>query len=389
MSGAAFKVNYPGRDIDTTMTGDVAFPVEKNIHRFTFTDDVRDWRSIPKQIASFSDLGFDSDHPTKSFVLIPYCPYSANQYLYINPFKRQLYLNLQNDTVGPTRGNKKPVVLNRPTDHDAYLHSISWMAFDWNEPLPLVDRTKILTEMNVVRVANGKAELTDETMDAFSLLVNAFGAGVHGKVIDVVDTTGVTPINSWTRSNSYTTAHFPDMAYPSTTNTHEKRMADNVKVMSRLSEAGPRTNALKGMLPTDWANNMFGIAVYNDSQSFTDGGSLLDTASSDSLLWDSRKRTIPGDDPDGMSISNYGSSAAEMGVGLDYMQPIINNELNIKIPDSADQLLIEVDGPGWFHWVDIVGYPNAAKGEGIDDKPYRTLVLMPVRVVVDIWYRPQ
>ncbi len=373
MPATAARHNYPGRTPSVELSGDFTQSIENNIKRFTLTDDIRDWRAIPKKLV---DVGLSG----KKAIVVPSAPYDEEQYEWFEQFHRNLYLNVQNTTGGTAAGEKKHIPINRPSGHSAYIHNITWQPIDHNEPLPYVDFTDITAEVG------SKSDMV--ISDSYTHDIS--GRTGDGLIIAIADDSSPTQIEDWIRSNTYTTAHYPDMAYSGVgTYAYDMFRQDNIKVIERLSERAPRSNALRGMIPTDWCMNNFAIAIgAHDGTGFVDETDLPLTPSY--WLWDSMNRYNTTDDPDGLSFEPIATAGSDpnRGLGVDGLMPIISNQINKLIPASMNYLTVDVSGPGWFHYLELEGLPSSQKGTHDEANRWRTIVLMPVRVTIDILYRP-
>ena len=398
------NVDIPDIQLDPSQEINLSQTIERMYDKFSLCDDVRNWHSIPKKVMTLSSLYYATSNipftgsVDVDCVVIPFVNLNS-----FNPswfdvidvdedavFKRRLNLNVLN-TIGVAAGDKMPIPITRRTRGEgenletakAYLHGISFAAYDFNEPIPYVDVPALCEALTGLANTESEVEWNYESLK----VEDAFGDGYHGFIIGIYDTSKYV-----FDSRDYITANYPLLVNTDTFSNAKGKRFNELKVMTKLSQGAPRSSVFRGILPSDWMSNNFGIEI--GGLTSTDFNSE-DTEIPDptNLIYDSRNRLLFAD------TNNYSQSFGENAVvGLDEFFPAIYNEIDILIPDNIDWLTIDVRGPGWFHGIDLVDhniqyYFDPVKGWLFDasQTPNRgtmpvTLVQMPVKVKLDIRY---
>lgn len=359
MAGQKFSnYNYPSANVNVnvgsgggTTIGDINVNLDnaKLYDRFLLMDELESFRAIPRKYVENGVGTYD--------ILIPYTlsVELCNWHL----FRRRLYLNTKSSTYGVAVGNKKFIPIVRPEGHKAFLHTVSYAAYDFNEMLPALN----IPAANIVN----------------RIVENAFGTGVHGLKLNS------TPIelaaeDMLPKSKYFTTAHYP-VYFDST-----GRRGEEITVMEALGQAGPRSSIRGGMLPGDFLMNNFWMQIKGftaETPDFTSPGSTY------ANIWESPEENKSyGVDADAESTDVTGKT--------DMFIPGISNEIDTLIPDDVNWLCVDVAGAGWRHGAFEHSYeaePSSSykqfhKGLGVMVEPFFTYVQMPVKVQIDIRYWP-
>lgn len=278
----------------------------------------------------------------------------------LTPFKRRLLANLgQPYLSNPSNTtDKKMIKLNRPVGKKAYLHAVSYAAYDYNTMIPRLDQATY---------GDVEALFVDD----------AFGTGATQKGIPIGQTMSASSPESDLinvgasfvgRSTTVTTAHYP---LHSTGNTQRQ---DELKVMEILNQSAPRSSVRFGMLPTDYFINNFELTIGG----FEDAGVIPSkTADFTQIIYETAK----------VGNDSYGGNAyASDVIARDTMIPAYNNEIDTEIPDNLHWLSVDVIGAGWEHCLEMVCEPTNLMGLPQAQPHIKTFVQMPVKVLITVRY---
>jgi|GEM_PF-6345366 len=364
MSQLHNNYNYPSANVEVNVSGEgggtignVAINQDPgNLHtRFLLLDDFENFTAIPRLIE-------ETGEGTELYNV--YIPFTTNL---LNPswhrFRRRLFLNTKSSTYGVLAGNKKFIPVVRPSaNHKAYLHSISYSAYDFNEMIP--------------KLAIPDANIGDRIeADKFDVGVNGLRLNATPLAIDAIHTI--------VKSDYITTAHYP--VY----HDNLQRRQDELAVMDLLGQGAPRSSIRGGMLPGDFYMNNFYLHIKGftaTTPDFEDPGSTYES------IWE-----LP-EDNQSYGVNND-LNESDLSGSTDLIMPGITNELDIEIPETVKWLAVDVAGPGWRHGafdIERNAYPNSmyksvAKAIGSPVGNFFTFVQMPVKIQIDLrfWAEPQ
>lgn len=354
--------------------------------QFLLSDDTRFWHSIPKKQvtlpATLNDYTVDG---TVDAIVIPFV-YLSNfkpSWFDTDDLKRRLFLNTL-QAFGTTDGAKMPIKIDRPMVSDgeggtipakAYLHTLSYSAYDFNEMIPYLDIIAICEDIFVESDPEGGWGIDDLIVE------DAFGSGYDGLIIGKYEIEGGLHYYPF---RNYTTADYPLIINTNSFSNLKGKRANELAVIDKLSQSAPCSSIFRGMLPSDWMANNFGITIGGHT-----GETIAEDSAPTSIIWDSRNRESFAD------TLNYAQSFGEgVVVGYDSFFPAVNNEIDIEIPDDVNYLFVDVRGPGWYHGIDIVNHGLSYNTDPVkgwlaieDESSYRgplpipiTIVKMPVKI---------
>lgn len=346
MSQHISNFNYPSANLEVNFDGGGGGTVVANqdparLHeRFLLTDNMQTFQAIPKK-----QVGQNAYIPVTNSINV------ANWHR----FKRRLYLN-QRGTFGTGELNKKFIPITRPSaNHKAYLHAITYTAYDFNEMLPRV-------------TAQDKASL---------IVADVFGDGIDGLKVNNT----VMLDNEIRNASIPKSSYFSSADYPVYRDQTLAERSEEVALMERLGQSAPRSSIRFGMLPGDWLMNNFNCQILGIG-----GTPNFETVNSGfTKVWE-----LPS-----INSSYPASINADVSNDTDMIIPGITNEIDIEIPEGLNWLAVEVWGAGWRHGAfdDEVNemYRLSAKGVFPASQSYYTYVQMPVKVQIDIryWEEPQ
>ncbi len=355
MSQHLSNYNYPSANVNVNVEGGGAggdvnigdIVINQNpanlYSRFLLMDKFSDFSAIPKKIVEISGQSGMYD----IYIPITYNLNKQNWHL----FRRRLFLNTENNTAGTGAGERKFIPIVRPTpEHKAYLHSITYAAYDFNEMLPFISVDDIATRIET----------------------NLFAPDVHGLKINP------TPLSSpikwlYLKSDKITTAHYP--VYRNLLQARE----DELQVMNVLGQSAPRSSIRGGMLPGDFYHNNFWVHL----KGFENNNPNFDNAGDEYInIWETPE------DNNSYNINNDLENTDTSQVS-DMILPNISNEIDIEIPDSVNWIAVDVAGAGWRHGAfdsDKSALKPIAKVLANAINNYITYVQMPVKVQIDIRY---
>ncbi len=444
LDGASLNVNIPAEKI------------ERLHQRFSLSDDVRQWQSIPRNIyipEVANPIFRSSAISNYNFIVIPFCNQTEKQNYYFQAHDRKLNANADNPLTMEIYAK-----LDRPLGNTkAYLHGLTFVAYDYNEPLPFIDMD-ILSKpafifncidninttielgdalhqlrnigisfdeacmvnlegrkykwsslssadddgVNVIApeniVGNGRWLLVDSSSGwdykQFLIIEDAFPKvqtnsehlkGETGKItstfrkgiivgmvdksinsiekLELFGNNNGSGLLSYNTSGRYTTANFPDFGNYRLTNAVQK------SARKLLGQTAPRSAVVHGALPSDWLNNNFKLEIFcyiPNNEVPSEGQSRL--------IW-----------------SSEGTYCGHWATDEIIHQAI--SSIDVKIHDSATDLIAVVSGCGWFCYTDTIGngeYADRQLGYTETDNglnhTVRTLVQMPVKVQLDVRY---
>lgn len=348
MSNLNSNYNYPSANLHVTVSGDGGSVGSVNVdnnperlhNRFILMDNFKEWYAIPRKFVETS-VGSGQYH-----IYIPITTNLNNSYW--NLFSRRLFLNTENATAGTGNGLRKFIPINRPAGHKAFLHSVAYASYDFNEMLP-----------------------KNTSVDKNALIIaDMFGTGVAGMRVTSLPVSSLTAGNQFPKSSIFTTAH-----YPATTDNLQSR-TDELAVMEALGQSAPRSSVRGGMLNGDFFMNNFNMNIKGftaETPDFDDAGEVF------ANVWET-----PTDN------NSYNISGGKSSSFL----PNITNEIDILIPDDVNWLAVDVTGCGWrvgaFEDDLNDSYRHIHKILGSPAGNFITFVQMPVKVQVDIrfWEEP-
>lgn len=352
--------------------------------QFLLSDDTRYWHSIPKkQITLPANInGYTVDGAIDAIV-IPYVPLSSfnPSWFDTEDLNRRLFLNTL-QSFGTTDGDKMPIKIDRPMVSDgeggtkpakAYLHTLSYSAYDYNEMIPYVDIIEICEDIFVETDPVGGWSI-DEL-----ILTDAFGTGYDGIIIGKYKTEGGIYYYPF---RNYTTADYPLIINTNIYSNLYGKRANELAIIDKLAQSAPCSSIYRGMLPSDWMANNFGITIGGHT-----GIAIAEDSIPSTIIWDSRNRETFVD------TLNYAQSFGEGNVvGYDSFFPAVNNEIDIEIPDDINYIFVDIRGPGWYHGIDIVNHGHSLISDPVkgwlytdNEEEYKralpvTIVQMPVKV---------
>ena len=366
MSGQVTSNNYsqPRPKPGSVSIGDVSISqaIKKEYKRFNLCDKMANWNAIPRVKKTING---------KDFWIIPLVngsnltavPLEMNKWN--ERFKRELEVAIT-DTNG-TVTNTASLPVSRPSGKKAYIHGLSYAAYDFNEMMiQLTDSVIHQTALLLGRADDPSAEVTLPSL----VEPDAFGVGLPGLIICAEGTVERLP-----RSGQYTTASFP---MPNWYNLSPSgvlkidaawdRRKNDVETMIALNQSAPRASIFHGMLPADFAYNNVSISIIGERA----GGNVR--------LWDSQGRYNATDNNQSNTYSH------------DIIFPAINNDIDVIIPDDISNLRIEVSGTSWAHHIDMPGIDSTYNAPGSHVKGIHkerwavTYVTMPLKVQLDLRY---
>jgi hypothetical protein len=334
--------------------GPITIGANGDFEVYELSDNIHDFEANPTKLI---DRPWDNPGGTIKSVAIPLIT-NINQEFDIENFKRRLYVN-QLGSWGTASGNKQFLKIQRPLDNGtpkkAYIHSIIYSAYDFNDMLPYFDDTLLgamadstpltVADMKVDNVfGTNKGLITNKTAGVGETDANP--AGLHARQALLK------------RSVNYTTAHYPlTRPYGST---QEREF--EITAMERLGQAGLRSSIRGGLLPSDIFKNNFKLKI---------GGMANNTPTEqEAFLYD---LFVTGNNKNTYNNDN--------------IIPAYNNEIDIAIPDDVDWLGVEVSGLGWAHGIEWKQMnPSNVKGVYQAVEHLITFVQMPVKVSIAIKY---
>lgn len=348
MSQHLSNYNYPSANVNVNVEGGgsgggaVGTQDPANLFsRFLLMDKFSDFSAIPKKIVA--DNGMYN-------LYIPITNTLANPNWHL--FRRRLFLNTENGTAGTGNGQRKFIPIARPTpEHKAYIHSITYTAYDFNELLPFISVDDINSR----------------------IVIDMFATGVHGLRIN---SSPMVDANIWNyvTSELITTAHYPIYRLDT------KARQQELQVMNLLGQSAPRSSIRGGMLPGDFFHNNFWLSLkgykFAGTPNFDSPGETYTN------IWETPT------DNNSYNIEND-LTAGDNSQVSDMILPNISNEMDIEIPEDIEWIAVDVGGAGWRHGAfdsdkSVLKpvakiLPNAANN-------YITYVQMPVKVQIDIRY---
>lgn len=320
---------------------------------YELADDIHNFEVIPTKLIN---RPYDNPGSTIKSVAIPLLT-NNNEEFNLENFKRRLFVN-QLGTWGAASGNRQFIKINRPVDNGtpkkAYIHSIIYAAYDFNDMLPyfneldlgtMLDGTPLTINNMIINNVFGtdKGFITKKTAGVAETDVEP--SGLHGRQSTMV------------RSSNFTTAHYPVLR----SGLSLQERTNEINAMEKLGQAGLRSSIRGGLLPSDVFKNNFKMKI---------GGMINNTPTAteafnyDLFVTGNNKNTFDNDN----------------------IIPAYNNEIDIAIPDDVDWLGVEVAGAGWKHGIDWKQHPENVKLMASALVSLITFVQMPVKVSIAIKY---
>jgi len=322
---------------DITVSGD---GVNKDFQVFELQDNIENFQTVPKKSIA------DPNNATKYAYCIPFV--ENNEKFDGAAFERRLYLNNTEIFDQNNVSLKRHVPINRPLKADgitykkAYLHSVTYAAYDYNDMLPYYDESNYgaltLSQLKVPNVFG--------TNKGLMLAINQ-------NVNDDIVANYYIPT-----SNVYTTAHFP--YYLRNLQLRERE----IRAMEILGQGALRSSVRWGMLPSDVFKNNFRLKLGSINSSTPTETELPNT-----ILWDTK-------------LNNSSSKLNDSN--LDTMLPAYTNEIDILIPDTTNSITVDVTGAGWNHGIDWKQIPTNVKCLAQIVPHLITWVQMPIKVSLAI-----
>lgn len=349
--------------------------------RFEVYDDVSEWRSIPRKIMNINGTDFlvFAGSPAEIF-------YAG---AYFKTLQRNLVLNSDVELVGTSERRKRLIPIQRPLDalgvpKKAYLHSLMYIAYDYNEMIPKISDAEISA---ISTILTGFA-----STDPGSLIVlNAFGdlPGIALKMLPDPLQAEMDYVKS-----TYTTADYPFNHYkyksnntlPDTQYMREYRKSE-VAVIDKFGQTASKSTSYHGIMSDDFLINNFVLKVgaltglgYDDT--------TINLPPPEMKIYDSESCVNGATLLKNQSLGNDDVTYWKQH-GSDLILPQVQNEIDTLIPDNMNYLTVDVAGCGWVHGVDLTDHILNVKmlaTNPLTDKIPCVIVQMPVKVQVILRY---
>lgn len=354
MNMGANNYTYPRKPASLS-TGNITVNVppevvEKNYDQFLLYDNFVDWKTIPAKIKTVQ-YGTVGNYLNLDCIMIPAVPTGLNAADAFEYFKRRLILNNDAAQNGITDGHKRHIPIVRPVGKKAYLHSISWAAYDFNTFRPF-----ILNELSGYTIDGAPIQLT---------YPNEFG-DLTGMIICVAPP--VNPLQSWWEKYTNFTYSTADYAIPMLDADNAYLASRHTLIPNLTGQTGLRSQFINGLLASDLLPSNFKLDVgLHDGTGMVDDMANLDQVPQATLFSTNLE-----------SAENNQSRSDIHHVQI----PQVINDMDILIPDTYNWLITDVEGMGWFIQIcDEDEVPSA-----VNPACFYTPVFMPMAVSITIRY---
>lgn len=346
------------KDVAVTM-GDISVNIftARQYDTFHLFDDVRNWQSIPKQVV-FINPYYVLYIPVMQTLLIPQLNGIGKDIV-----TRRLKINTATATNPNPYDITNCIPIHRPVGKQAFLHSINYALYDYNEIIPRLTLTKI----NQLGLIINGVEATDPSQ---LIATNMFATGVHGLPIHFSSTTDEI-------ENNYdyeTTATMTTADYPIYLDISGRRTRD-VKVIEKLGQTAAKSSTHHGVVYDDWLMNNFEINIAAVTPTSGIPTDLEYIYSSNGYKYGDLVKKASFNDT----------------FGFDTPIPFTKNEIDVLIPDNYDHLTVDVSGAYYWHSIfmpdfETPGSHDSYKGITGAVTNWATMVHFPMKVQMIIRY---
>jgi len=336
-------------------TGDLVLnsDIGKDVRKFSFRDDLETWQGF-----EFAIKRVQTGNQMIPYYDIITCPVA--EMMTQDDLNDFATTKLSVDFKGKNVGG---IIIDPPANKKAYLHSISYSAYDHHQIVPLILQDEDCPPFPVEFYNSyGEAWYARLKKSFYS-----FGVGKKAYGSEPTDFIYYAKRGKWDAkpdAKKYTTYDFPSLIKP---RTGTNRFKHYVAEMLYSNKKAPNSPNHFGMLSQDWAFNKFDIQI----KAMDATNNLLQ------YVWDNRGKRLPTD------TNNIAHSYSD---DYDEFIPSVWNEINKEIDPNTYLLQVNVQRPYFFVPIQLQ-YNKLPFEDGVSvTRGLYTPFRLPIKVDISIIY---